>query len=101
MPCPSPLKCAPEPSLLDAMAKPRAKPHRYEKVAFIAAEGTRAYYKAAAQAAGAAEWDDWMRAVLHKEATRVLKRHGVAIEAPLVQPPPPPPLMPSRKRGIE
>lgn len=64
---------------------------RYETLQFVAPKGTRDFYRKAAELAGL-ELREWMREVLHREASRLHEEHGVKAKALEIHPKPPPPL---------
>jgi hypothetical protein len=65
-------------------------------VKFIGPEGTRDFYRKAAELAGM-KLNDWMRETLHKEASRLHAKHHIEHDAPAVHPEPPPPLQPGSR----
>ena len=71
--------------------KSRESKARYENHKFIAPNGTRAFYRKAAELAGL-DLRAWMRETLHREAMRLHKKHALKGKTPEVHPKPPPPL---------
>lgn len=70
----------------------RGPKSRYENLKFIAPNGTRDFYRKAAELAGGLELREWMRETLHKEAVRLHEEHAIKGSHPGVHPKPPPPL---------
>lgn len=76
-------------------AKPKKPRAAYERLQFIAPNGSRAFYREAATLEGL-PLEVFIREAIHALAKQTLAKHGVSYDPPPVHPQPPPPLSPNR-----